>query len=164
MVKIWINSWDSYPTNSVPVKPRIGANHREERRFRRRPDPLDDLRDDEMVDRYRLDRAAVQDLTREFGQSRFSNKTRRSQGLTPQLQVNHLVWKTPTAINVVFHSYQPILDHEPLYMCSLVVVNVTSVISPSTSVNLYLVHCKASHVTLYVSVTIRGTTDHIVML
>ena len=112
------------------------ANHREERRFRRRPDPLDDLRDDEVVDRYRLDRAAIQDLAREFGQSRFSNKTRRSQGLTPQLQVNHLVWKTPTAINVVFHSYQPILDHEPLYMCSLVVVNVTSVISPRSQVDI----------------------------
>ena len=110
------------------------ANHCEERRFRRRPDPLDDLRDDEVVDCYRLDRAAIQDLTGEYGQSRFSNKTRRSKGLTPQLQVNHLVWKTPTAINVVFN--QPILDLEPPYVCSWVVVNVTSVISPRSQVEI----------------------------
>ena len=75
----------------------IFGNNRANRRFLPRRNPLDWMSDEEVIQRYRLDTAAINELTNRFSHSCFANRTSLSNALTPQLQVwhsspGHLFW------------------------------------------------------------------------
>ena len=81
---------------------------REERRFRARIDPLNGLSDEEVVERYRLDRVGIENLTERFSRTRLANHTRRSKALTPLLQVKWVM------INAQWIKYISEIDINPI--------------------------------------------------
>ena len=60
--------------------------HKVDRVMRDRSNPLDFMRDDELIARYRLDRPAILDLCHDFNRY-LERSTRRSQSLPVSLQI-----------------------------------------------------------------------------
>lgn len=67
----------------------ILADVRQERVFRQRRDPLREFTNREVIARYRLDVESIDGLTRRFSVSPFANRSRRSNALSPEMQVNY---------------------------------------------------------------------------
>ena len=81
-----------------------------ERRFRARIDPLNGLNDEEVVERYRLNRSGIKNLIERFFRTRLASHTRWSKALTPPLQVKGTMINAEW-INIYFWNwYKPELN------------------------------------------------------